>query len=139
MPERHRELEDYWNESQGNLIHGAHASDGWITEFSQNRERYDNPDAWATSFEQQHGANGWASEFEHVRSLHCSICSYNFNSLSVTHISVRKLNIESINNMQFKLFIFVEETCYAELTDKANIVELLSYFLVKAAQTLNSK
>jgi len=81
MPERHRELEDYWNESQGNRIQGAHASDGWITEFSQNRERYDNPDAWANSFEQQHGANGWASEFEHVRSLHCSICSYNFNSL----------------------------------------------------------
>ena len=65
MPERFRELEDYWNESQRNLIHGAPASDGWITEFSQNRERYDNPDAWANSFEQQHGANGWVSEFEH--------------------------------------------------------------------------
>jgi len=137
MPERHRELEDYWNESQGNLIQGAHASDGWITEFSQNRERYDNPDAWANSFEQQHGANGWASEFEHVRSLHCSICCYNFNSLS--HISVHKHNFESINNMQFKPFIFVEETCYVELTKKAKIVELLLYFPVKSAQTLNSK
>ncbi|KAK2439841.1 putative UDP-N-acetylglucosamine--peptide N-acetylglucosaminyltransferase SPINDLY [Trifolium repens] len=65
MPERFRELDDYWNESQGNQMHGAHAADGWISEFSQNRERYDNPDAWANSFEQQHGVNGWASEFEH--------------------------------------------------------------------------
>ncbi|PNY06575.1 peroxisome biogenesis protein 5-like [Trifolium pratense] len=65
MPERFRELDDYWNESQGNQIHGAHAADGWISEFSQNRERYDNPDAWANSFEQQHGVNGWVSEFEH--------------------------------------------------------------------------
>ncbi|KAL5057563.1 hypothetical protein RYX36_029167 [Vicia faba] len=58
MPERFRELDGYWNESQGNVIQGAHASDGWISEFSQNRERYDNPDAWANSFKQQHGVNG---------------------------------------------------------------------------------
>ncbi|KAL5066521.1 hypothetical protein RYX36_028258, partial [Vicia faba] len=54
MPEIFREIDNYWNESQGNVIQGAHASDGWISEFSQNRERYDNPDAWANSFEQQH-------------------------------------------------------------------------------------
>ncbi|XP_058721953.1 peroxisome biogenesis protein 5 [Vicia villosa] len=65
MPERFRELDDYWNESQGNMIQGAHASDGWISEYGQNRERYDNPDAWANSFEQQHGVTGWVSEFEH--------------------------------------------------------------------------
>lgn len=65
MPERFRELEDYWNESQSNVRHGAHAADGWITEYSQTRERNDNPDFWANSFEQQHGANGWVSEFEH--------------------------------------------------------------------------
>lgn len=88
MPERFRELDEYWNESQGNLIHGAHAADGWISEYSQHRERYDNPDAWANSFEQQHGVNGWVSEFENVRSLHCSISCYNFNSLHVTHIHV---------------------------------------------------
>ncbi|BAT92902.1 Peroxisome biogenesis protein [Vigna angularis] len=65
MPERFRELEDYWNESQGNMRPGPPAADGWITEFSQHRGKYDNPDSWANSFEQQHGANGWASEFEH--------------------------------------------------------------------------
>ncbi|KAL9321608.1 hypothetical protein ACSQ67_009661 [Phaseolus vulgaris] len=65
MPERFRELEDYWNESQGNMRPGPPAADGWITEFSQHRGKYDNPDSWANSFEQQHGANGWVSEFEH--------------------------------------------------------------------------
>jgi hypothetical protein len=100
MPERFRELDDYWNESQGNQIHGAHAADGWISEFSQNRERYDNPDAWANSFEQQHGVNGWASEFEHVRSLNCSIFSYNFDFLFVIHISAHKhsINLLIMNN-----------------------------------------
>ncbi|KAJ1416997.1 peroxisomal targeting signal 1 receptor [Sesbania bispinosa] len=65
MPERFRELEDYWNESQGNLRLGAHAADGWIAEYSQNREKHDNPDSWANSFEHQYGVNGWVSEFEH--------------------------------------------------------------------------
>lgn len=144
MPERFRELDDYWNESQGNPRHDAHAADGWITEYSQNRERHDNPDAWANSFEQQYGVNGWASEFEHVRSLHCSTSSYNltFRSLSLlyTHTSVHYHGIDSID-MKFKSFVFIEETCYAELTAKANIVELLlamlSYFCLKASQTLN--
>ncbi|KAK7322426.1 hypothetical protein VNO77_25805 [Canavalia gladiata] len=63
MTERFRELEDYWNESQGNLRLGAPAANGWITEFSQHRENLDNPDSWANSFEQQHGVNGWVSEF----------------------------------------------------------------------------
>ncbi|EOY11819.1 Peroxin 5 isoform 4 [Theobroma cacao] len=64
MPGRFRELEDYWNESQGILKPGAHAADGWVTEFSQHRAQHGDPDAWAHSFEQQHGAGGWASEFE---------------------------------------------------------------------------
>ncbi|XP_061375213.1 peroxisome biogenesis protein 5 [Gastrolobium bilobum] len=65
MPERFRELEDYWNESQGNTRLGARASDGWIAEYGQHREKHDNPDSWANSFEQQYGVNGWVSEFEH--------------------------------------------------------------------------
>lgn len=43
-----------------------HAADGWIAEFGQNRLQLADPNAWAHSFEKQHGANGWASEFEHV-------------------------------------------------------------------------
>ncbi|XWS27654.1 hypothetical protein CRYUN_Cryun25bG0000100 [Craigia yunnanensis] len=64
MPGRFRELEDCWNESQGILKPGAHAADGWVTEFSQHRAHRGDPDAWAHSFEQQHGASGWVSEFE---------------------------------------------------------------------------
>ena len=59
MPGRHRELEQYWGESQSQ----AHA-DGWADEFA-GQQRH-NPNAWALSFERQHGAGGWASEFEHV-------------------------------------------------------------------------
>ncbi|XP_078163170.1 peroxin 5 [Carex rostrata] len=66
MPGQFREMEEYWNESQGPLIRPpgmVNHADKWITEFNQQRNN-DNPDAWAQSFEQQHGANGWASEFE---------------------------------------------------------------------------
>lgn len=88
MLERFRELEGYWNESQGqgNLRLGGPAADGWIAEFGQHREKYDNPDSWANSFEQQHGANGWVSEFEHVRILYCSICSYNLKFLTLFNL-----------------------------------------------------
>lgn len=58
------ELEEYWTESQGALRSGMpHPADGWVTEFSKQREN-NNPEIWANSFEQQHGINGWASEFE---------------------------------------------------------------------------
>lgn len=69
VPGRLRELEDYWNESQGNLRPGAHAADGWISEYHQHRGIHENPDAWAHSFEQEHGVNGWVSEFEQVRNF----------------------------------------------------------------------
>lgn len=88
MPERFRELEDYWNESQGNLRLGPPAPDGWISEFSQQREKYDNPDSWANSFEQQYGANGWVSEFEHVRSLYFSISRYNLKLLTLFYMQI---------------------------------------------------
>lgn len=67
LPGRFRELEDYWNESQGVLKPGPHAAEGWVSEFSQHRGELGDPEAWAHSFEQQHGPNGWASEFEQVR------------------------------------------------------------------------
>lgn len=67
IPARLRELEDYWNESQAIIKPGFHATDGWIAEYSQHRAEHGDPDAWAHSFERQHGANGWASEFEQAR------------------------------------------------------------------------
>lgn len=60
---RLRELDDYWNESQG-IIKPLHPTDGWVAEFGQHQIEHGDPHAWAHSFEQQHGANGWASEFE---------------------------------------------------------------------------
>ncbi|XP_021905972.1 peroxisome biogenesis protein 5 [Carica papaya] len=68
VPGRYRELEDYWNESQGIITPGAHAADRWISEFNQHRADHSNPDAWVNSFEKQHGTNGWASEFEQEQS-----------------------------------------------------------------------
>ncbi|CAK9148937.1 unnamed protein product [Ilex paraguariensis] len=66
MPGRFRDLEEYWNESQG-MKPGPHVADGWVTEFARHRVDHGDPNTWAQSFEQQHGASGWASEFEQVR------------------------------------------------------------------------
>uniref|UniRef100_A0A7N0TDR3 Peroxin-5 n=1 Tax=Kalanchoe fedtschenkoi TaxID=63787 RepID=A0A7N0TDR3_KALFE len=62
-PSRFQELDEYWNESQGAMNRAALPSDRWVSEFQQQRPVVD-PNAWAHAFEQQHGANGWASEFE---------------------------------------------------------------------------
>ncbi|XP_047320093.1 peroxisome biogenesis protein 5-like [Impatiens glandulifera] len=64
MPGRFRELEGYWNESQGMQRPGHQAADGWVDEFAQQRIDHGDPNAWALSFERQHGTNGWASEFD---------------------------------------------------------------------------
>uniref|UniRef100_A0A5B7BJ86 Uncharacterized protein n=1 Tax=Davidia involucrata TaxID=16924 RepID=A0A5B7BJ86_DAVIN len=73
LPGRFRELEEYWNESQGMLKPGSHAADGWVTEFMQHGVEQGDPNAWAQSFEQQYGVNGWASEFEHEQSQITSV------------------------------------------------------------------
>lgn len=66
---RFRELDDYWNESQGIVKPAFHATDGWVAEFTQQQTQHGHghPQDWAHSFEHQHGANGWASEFEQAR------------------------------------------------------------------------
>lgn len=69
VPGRYRELEEYWNESQATLRPvDPLTADGWIAEYNQHVAPPGNPEAWAHSFEQQHGANGWASEFEQEQS-----------------------------------------------------------------------
>ncbi|KAL5729687.1 Peroxisomal membrane signal receptor PTS1 [Ranunculus cassubicifolius] len=68
-PGRYRELEEYWNESQGAQRPGDPlTSNGWLAEYNQHVASRGNPDTWAQSFEQQHGANGWASEFDQGQS-----------------------------------------------------------------------
>ncbi|OWM85954.1 hypothetical protein CDL15_Pgr012204 [Punica granatum] len=54
LPGRFREMEDYWNESQGMMRPGPHVADGWANEFNQLRVNHGNPESWAHSFEQQH-------------------------------------------------------------------------------------
>lgn len=63
LPGRVRELEEYWNESQGS-IH-APAAAGWVAEYRQHKSESFSPNGWVNLFEQEHGPNGWASEFEH--------------------------------------------------------------------------
>lgn len=71
VPGRLRELEEYWNESQS-MRPVPNPADGWVTEFAQHPIGHGDPNTWVQSFEKEHGANGWASEFEHVREL-CSL------------------------------------------------------------------
>lgn len=66
IPGRFPELEEYWNESQG-MKPWSDGPDGWVSEFGQHRVPHDDPNMWVQSFERQHGANSWASEFERVR------------------------------------------------------------------------
>lgn len=66
IPGRFRELDEYWNESQAVMKPGLHPADSWAAEFNQRGMDHGGPDAWVQSFEQQHGVNGWATEFEQV-------------------------------------------------------------------------
>ncbi|KAK1397822.1 Peroxin-5 [Heracleum sosnowskyi] len=66
-PGRSQEMENVWNESQ-NMQNGPRGADGWIAEYDQHRVQRGDPNVWAQSFEQLHGANGWASEFENEQS-----------------------------------------------------------------------
>lgn len=68
LPGRFREMEEYWNESQG--VHAP--ADRWVTEYRQHQPEPFNPNMWVNSFEQEHGPNGWASEFGHVRTASCN-------------------------------------------------------------------
>ncbi|PKA50492.1 Peroxisome biogenesis protein 5 [Apostasia shenzhenica] len=69
----HSELEKYWNDSQVGLRPVVpQPVETWVSEFSQQRERGD-PEAWVHSFENQHGANGWVSEFEQEQAQMASV------------------------------------------------------------------
>lgn len=68
LPGRVRELEEYWNESQGMPAPVAPVADGWVAEYRQHNAEHFGPNGWVNLFEREHGSSGWASEFEHVRS-----------------------------------------------------------------------
>lgn len=66
IPGRFRELDDYWNESQALVKPGMNPGESWAAEFNQHGMDHGGPDSWVNSFEQQHGVNGWATEFAQV-------------------------------------------------------------------------
>lgn len=65
LPGRVRELEEYWNESQGMPAPVAPVADGWVAEYRQHNAEHFGPNGWVNLFEREHGPSGWASEFEH--------------------------------------------------------------------------
>ncbi|XP_038972790.1 peroxisome biogenesis protein 5-like [Phoenix dactylifera] len=78
------ELEEHWNKSQSALKSGMpNSADRWVTEFNQQREHGD-PEAWAYSFEELHGADGWASEFEKEQSQMASVGQIRGGNMSNT-------------------------------------------------------
>ncbi|XP_044481547.1 peroxisome biogenesis protein 5-like [Mangifera indica] len=112
LPGRFRELEDYWNESQGMLKPVPHPADGWVAEYSQHRAARGDPNAWAQSFEQQHGANGWASEFVQEQSQLASVDQMrgvnNSNTMEHTHMLAHTLaqnNDPKFQNSRFLQFV----------------------------------
>ncbi|XP_057984036.1 peroxisome biogenesis protein 5 isoform X3 [Malania oleifera] len=82
FPGRYWELEEYWNESQRTVRAAAGAEDRWVAEYGQHKAEHGDSDAWVHSFEQQHGANGWVSEFEQDQSQLASINQANVSSLA---------------------------------------------------------
>lgn len=79
LPGRARELEEYWNESQG--IH-APVADRWVGEYRQHKLEPFNPNGWVNAFEQEHGPNGWASEFEHNQAQVASLNQHSSQNMS---------------------------------------------------------
>ncbi|KAJ8749359.1 hypothetical protein K2173_018847 [Erythroxylum novogranatense] len=113
FPRRLWELEEYWNESQGPLRTGLQANDRWIEEFSQHKAQRDDPDAWAHSFEQQYGANGWVSQFEQEQKVasmgqmrHANVS--NMAAMEQTHMLAQTLaqnNDPKFQNSKFLQFV----------------------------------
>lgn len=126
---RLRELDDYWNESQG-IIKPLHPTDGWVAEFGQHRIEHGDPDAWAHSFERQHGANGWASEFEQEQSQLTSVDHMgrvNIANLAAMEQSRMLANTLAQNNdpkfQNSKFLQFVSKMSRGELTIDDNQVK----------------
>ncbi|PIN04354.1 TPR repeat-containing protein [Handroanthus impetiginosus] len=126
MPGRFPELEEYWNESQG-MRPGPHGPDAWVSEFSQQRVHHDDPNTWVQSFERQHGANGWASEFEHEQSQLASIDQLrgsnipNLAAMEQTRMLAHTLaqnNDPKFQNSKF--FQFVSKMSRGEITIEDN-------------------
>lgn len=66
---RYPELEKIWNESHDTPHYQApHSVSGWVSEFYQSKP-HEKLASWADSFQQDHGVNVWATEFEQISIL----------------------------------------------------------------------
>lgn len=126
---RHSELEQYWNEPQI-MTPGPHTGDGWADEFAQHRVGQGDPNAWVLSFERQHGAGRWASEFEHEQAQMTSVdrmAGANIPSLAAmeqTRMLAHTLAQNSNPKFQNSKFLqFVSKMSRGELTIEDNQVK----------------
>ncbi|KAL7600285.1 peroxisome biogenesis protein 5 [Lactuca sativa] len=125
MPGRYAELDQYWGESQ--VMGPRPHADGWADEFSQ--QHGGDPNAWALSFERQHGAGGWASEFQHEQTQMTSVdrmAGANIPSLAameqtrmLAHTLAQNTNPKFQNS---KFLQFVSKMSRGELTIEDNQV-----------------
>ncbi|KAF8107519.1 hypothetical protein N665_0120s0043 [Sinapis alba] len=129
IPGRFRELDDYWNESQAVMKPGLHPADSWANEFNQHGMDHGGPDSWAQSFEQQHGVNGWATEFEQGQSQLMSnqMRSMNMQNLAAmeqTRKLAHTLSQDGNPNFQNSRFLqFVSKMSRGELIIDENEVK----------------
>ncbi|XP_068642693.1 peroxisome biogenesis protein 5-like [Aristolochia californica] len=105
------ENEEYWNETQGAVQPAApHAVDHWITEYNQHGP-HENADSWAEAFQQQHGANGWASEFEQEQSQIASmgqLRGVNMSNLVMEQSHMLAESLSKNNDPKFKNSKFLQ-------------------------------
>ncbi|XP_068637193.1 peroxisome biogenesis protein 5-like [Aristolochia californica] len=108
---RSPELEEYWNEIQGAVQPAApHAVDHWVTEFNQHGP-HENADSWAKSFQLQHGANGWASEFEQEQSQIAAmgqLRGVNMSNLAMEQSRMLAETLSKNNDPKFKNSKFLQ-------------------------------
>ncbi|KAL1815009.1 hypothetical protein ACET3Z_017583 [Daucus carota] len=128
-PGRFQELEDVWNDSQ-NLHNGPRSADGWIAEYDQHRVQRGNPNDWAHSFEQLHGANNWASEFENEQSQVASFGQMrgasipNLAAMEQTRVLAHTLSQNQDPKFQNSKFLqFVSKMSRGEITFEDNQVK----------------
>lgn len=129
VPGRFRELEGYWNESQVMKV-GPLPADGWVAEFTQHPIGHGDPSTWVQSFEREHGANGWASEFDHEQSQLAVMDQMRGGNMStlatMQHSQMLANTLAQSNDPKFqnsKFLQFVSKMSRGELTIQDNDIK----------------
>ncbi|KAG2275025.1 hypothetical protein Bca52824_057580 [Brassica carinata] len=108
---------------------GLHPADGWAAEFNQHGMDHGGPDGWVQSFEQQHGVNGWATEFGQLSDINFSSFLRNMDMQNLAAMEqTRKLahTLSQDGNPKFqnsKFLQFVSKMSRGELIIDENQVK----------------